>query len=99
MPVEISVGRRSYESTNRNHAEELMIASGRHQGSFSAEMNAWPCTGERGHNCHELLRRSSIGRTITVEITDDHGGYAANHDQAFGSTGTITYSNGEVSYS
>lgn len=99
MATSISVGNRTYESTNREHAEERMVNSGRHRGDIEAEMNAWPCTGERGHNCHELLRRQSVGRRIVLTITDDHGGYARNHGREFGATGTITYNDGEATYS
>ena len=98
MPISISVGSRTYESTNRKHAEEVLFDSRRHRGDFEAEMDGWPCTGERGHDCHELFRRQSVGRTITLTITGDHGGYARNHDRAFGATGTIVYSDGEVEY-
>lgn len=98
MPMSISVRNRTYESTNRYHAEEVMFASGRHRGDFEAEMGGWPCTGERGHDCHELFRRQSIGRTITLTITGDHAGYSANHGQASGATGTIVYSDGEIEY-
>jgi len=100
MPVEASVGRRAYPSTKKNHSEELLFASNRYNaGDLEVEMNAWPCTGERGHNCHELFRRNSAGRTITVTVTEDHGGYAANHGKPMGTIGTITYTNGVVAYS
>jgi hypothetical protein len=98
MPISISVGRRTYQSTNRNHAEEVMFSSGNHRGDFDADMDGWPCTGERGHNCHELFIRQSAGRTITLTVSGDHAGYAANHERAFGATGTITYNNGAVTY-
>ncbi len=98
MPITVSVGSREYDSTNRKHAEEVMFESGRHRGSIEVEMNGWPCTGERGHNCHDLFIRQSAGRKITVTVTDDHGGYAANHGFAFGHTGTIVYDDGNVSY-
>jgi hypothetical protein len=95
MAVEARVGRYGFESTSSNHAEELLFASGRFDtGNFTVDLNAWPCTGERGHDCHNLFITKSSGRTITVNVTDDHGGYAANHGLAFGSTGTITYANG-----
>jgi hypothetical protein len=99
MPIKIAVGKREYESTNKNHAEEVMFASGKHNaGNFTVEMDGWPCTGERGHNCHRIFILRSAGRTITVEVTGDHGGYAKNHGRDFGSTGTITYANGAVTY-
>ena len=99
MPVEATVGRRTYPSTDRNHAEEVMFSSGRHNtGNLAVDLNAWPCTGERGHDCHALFIARSVGRVITVTVTDDHGGYAANHGQTIGSTGTITYNNQVVTY-
>ncbi len=95
MAVEISVGRRSYEGNNQQHAEEVMFGSGRYEaGDFAAEMNAWPCTGERHHDCHALFTRKSAGRTITLTVTGDKGGYAKNHDLDFGATGTIVYADG-----
>ncbi len=89
------------ESTKRNHAEELVagdIASG---SEYRITLNAWPCTGERGHNCHALLQQTANSNnvTITAICTSDHGGYAANHHRA-GPTGTITYApNEEPAYS
>ncbi len=95
MPITATVGRREYQSTDRYHAEEVMFSSGRYDaGDFEVEMNGWPCTGERHHNCHELFIRKSAGRTITVIVEADHGGYAANHGLRFGSTGQIVYADG-----
>lgn len=95
MSVEISVGKRSYTGTKSKHAEEVMFDSGRYDdGNFNAEMNAWPCTGERHHNCHNLFLTQSAGRRIVLTITDDKGGYAKNHDLDFGATGQIVYDNG-----
>tara|TARA_B100000780_G_C21025557_1_gene411076 strand:- start:267 stop:569 length:303 start_codon:yes stop_codon:yes gene_type:complete len=100
MPIEISVGRKTYESTKSKHSEEVMFDSGKYDGdSFTAEMNGWPCTGERYHNCHELFIKKSAGRVITVVVEADHGGYAANHDKNFSDIGTITYAKGVVTYS
>lgn len=101
MPVQITAnGKKSYEGNDRNHAEEVMFNSGKYDsGTLNVEMDAWPCTGERGHNCHALFIRKSAGRKITLTITSDHGGYAANHGKTMGSTGTITYDNGSVTYS
>lgn len=99
MPVEATVGRRTYTSTDRDHAEELLFNSGRHDdGDLAVELNAWPCTGERHHNCHALFIRKSANRRITVTVTQDHGGYAANHHRQMGTVGTITYNNGMVTY-
>jgi hypothetical protein len=61
-------------------------------------MDAWPCTGEAGHNCHNLFKLRSTGRIITVNCNGDHADFAATHGKAFGSTGTITYNNGAVTY-
>lgn len=100
MPIEISVGKRFYESTNSKHSEELLFESGRFdEGDFVAEMNGWPCTGERHHDCHALFIKQSTGRIITVIVEGDHGGYAKNHGKEFGDTGVITYRNGVVEYS
>ena len=99
MPISISVGKRTYQSTDRNHAEECLFLSRKHDtGDLSAEMDGWPCTGERGHDCHQLFIKQSLGRTITLSITADHGGYARNHDKDFGATGTIIYHDGTVQY-
>jgi hypothetical protein len=95
MPISVSVGKKTYESTNKNHAEEVMFASRKYDGgNFTVDMDGWPCTGERGHDCHTLFKTRSINRTITVNVTGDHGGYAKNHGKEFGDTGTITYTNG-----
>jgi hypothetical protein len=100
MPINVSVGRRSYESTNKKHAEEVMFADIRYAtGNFTVDMDGWPCTGERGHNCHQLFKTKSVGRIITVNVSGDHAGYSRNHDRNFGATGTITYNNGVVTYS
>lgn len=99
MPVEVSVGRRDYVGTNRLHAEEVMFNSGRHSaGNLAVTINAWPCTGERHHNCHLLFTQRSVGRTIVVTVTADHAGYSANHANRAGglTTGTITYTNGNL---
>lgn len=99
MPVTASVGRKVYEGTNSNHAEEVLFESGKYNsGNLTVDLDAWPCTGERGHNCHRLFQTRSMGRIITVNIGGDHAGYAVNHGQQFGATGTITYDNGEVTY-
>jgi hypothetical protein len=99
MPVHATVGNRTYPSDDRDHAEEKMFASNRYNaGNFTVELDAWPCTGEKHHNCHQLLKQRSMGRVITAIVTGDHGGYARNHGLAFGATGTITYTNGEAAY-
>ena len=100
MPIEITVGKKTYESTKHNHAEEIMFNSGRYEaGDFTAEMDGWPCTGEhKGHNCHALFTRQSAGRTITLIVNDDHAGYAKNHDFDFDTIGKIIYSNGKIEY-
>ena len=99
MPVSAAIGKHSYEGDKRYHAEEVMFNSGRHDsGNINIELNAWPCTGERHHNCHALFIKKSIGRTITVVVTEDHGGYAPDHNKHFGETGTIVYNNGVVTY-
>lgn len=98
MPITITVKGKDYESTKKNHAEEVLFGSGKHKGDFEAEMDGWPCTGERGHDCHALFIKESAGRTITLTISGDHGGYAANHGFDFGHTGTITYDNGVATY-
>ena len=47
---------------------------------------------------HRLFTNRSAGRTITVTVAGDHGGYAKNHGKNFGDTGTITYARGVVTY-
>lgn len=99
MPVEVSVGRHNHVGNNRNHAEEVMFLSGRHgSGNLAVTINAWPCTGERHHDCHRLFAQQSLNRTIVVTITGDHAGYSANHPNRVGglATGTITYTNGQL---
>lgn len=99
MPIKVSIGKHPYESTKNDHAEEVMFASGKYNdGNFTVNMNGWPCTGERHHDCHQLFINRSIGRTITVNVTGDHAGYARNHSKNFGATGTITYNNGVATY-
>src|SRR5437868_14307273 len=99
MPISVTVNRKTYESTNKKHAEEVMFESGKHNGGdLAVEMDGWPCTGERGHDCHRLFTNRSAGRTITVTVAGDHGGYAKNHGKNFGDTGTITYARGVVTY-
>lgn len=95
MPVSVSVGKREYYSTKSKHAEEIMFESGRYDsGDFEVEMDAWPCTGERHHDCHSLFIKKSSGRKITLIIKGDHGGYAACHGRSFGASGKIVYNNG-----
>jgi Cu2+-containing amine oxidase len=99
MPVNAYVGKKKYEGTDRNHAEEVLFASGKYNaGNLTVDLDAWPCTGERGHNCHRLFQTRSAGRTITVNVSGDHAGYAVNHGLQFGATGTITYADGAVTY-
>lgn len=99
MPIEVTLNRKKdFVSNHKNHAEEVMFATDP-AGSLEVEMNGWPCVNEGRHDCHGLFVNKSAGRTITVTITEDHGGYAASHGQAFGSTGTITYADGNVTYS
>lgn len=92
--LQAQVGRRSYQPTQSRHAEELILQEHR-AGDLTIEMNAWPCM-ERCHNL--LLQASRGGRTITVEVTGDQGGYARDHGRAFGATGTITYQEGHATY-
>lgn len=100
MPVNVTANKKTYASTKKNHAEELMFAITKNtSGNLDVSMDGWPCTGERGHNCHQLFKDQSAGRTITVSIGADHAGYARNHGKAFGATGTITYTNGAAVYS
>ena len=97
MPVKATVGKKEYVSTSKNHAEELLFASGKYNagtGNFTVELTGWPCVGERGHNCHQLFKHQSANRVITVVMIEDHAGYAANHGGVTGNTGTITYTNG-----
>ena len=99
MPIKVSVGKYEYESTNKNHAEEVMFSVPRHQsGDLTVSMNGWPCTGERHHNCHDLFIKQSAGRTITVVVDNDHAGYSANHGRKVNPTGTIVYNRGTVQY-
>ena len=99
MPIKASVGKKEYESTKKNHAEEVMFYSGKYDaGNFTVDLDGWPCTGERGHNCHAMFIIRSANRTITVNINGDHGGYAMNHARQFGSTGVITYTDGVATY-
>ena len=51
------------------------------------------------HNCHDLFKRRSAGRTITLTIVGDSGGYAVNHEDKAEGDNTITYADGEVTYS
>ncbi len=99
MPVKAYVGKKEYPGNDRNHAEEVLFNSKKYDiGNLTVELDAWPCMGERGHNCHNLFKTKSIGRTITVNITGDHAGYAVMHGKKFGATGTITYANGVITY-
>jgi hypothetical protein len=100
MAIEISIGKKTYVSDKKRHAEEVMFADPKHKtGDLEVEMNGWPCTGERGHDCHALFKEQSRGRTITLTITDDHAGYAANHGKRFGAGGKIIYKQaGEPEY-
>ncbi len=71
-------------------------------GSLTFEMDGWPCVNEKHHDCHDLFTRHSQdapGRTITVVMTDDSGGYKASHAGAAAGHTTITYTNGVVAYS
>ncbi|MGJ8666986.1 MAG: hypothetical protein ACSHW7_11500 [Patiriisocius sp.] len=100
MPVEATVGKKTYPSNNNNHAEEVMFNTGKYEtGDFTVELDAWPCVDEGFHNCHQKFIDKSHGRTITVIVNDDHGGYAKNHGFDFGAMGTITYDRGNVTYS
>ncbi|WP_437985447.1 hypothetical protein [Sorangium sp. So ce117] len=98
MPISVTVKGKTYESDGHYHAEEVMFASVKRQGNLDVEMNGWPCTGERHHDCHQLFLDQSANRTITVTITGDHAGYAANHGRKFGDKGTITYAAGVATY-
>lgn len=100
MAVEATIGKKTFASTKSNHAEELLFSDSNNlEGDLVIEMNAWPCVGEGFHNCHKLFLTQSKGRIITVHITEDHAGYAADHGLEFGSTGTITYQDGASSIS
>ena len=102
MPIYVQVKKSTYESVGQRHAEEEMFSTGRYDsGDLVVSMNGGPCVGYgkgHGHNCHGLFLRKSAGRTITVEVTDDRGGYAADHGKLYGSTGRIVYRNGVASY-
>lgn len=103
MSITASVGKRDYEGGKNSHAEEEMFGSGRYNdvGDFTVEMNGWPCIHQgRHHDCHGLFIKQSAGRVITLVITDDRGGYSADHgfpQKGPGEdpyTGTITYDDG-----
>ncbi|WP_437769252.1 hypothetical protein WMF27_09430 [Sorangium sp. So ce281] len=98
MPISVTVKGKTYESDGHYHAEEIMFASVKRKGDLEVEMNGWPCTGERYHDCHKLFLDQSASRTITVTITDDHAGYAANHGLKLGAKGKIIYAKGEAKY-
>ncbi|GLQ99398.1 hypothetical protein GCM10007863_38180 [Dyella mobilis] len=104
MPVNLRLTGRSkpYESTSHAHAEKLFCEEHRASDAttFALTMDAWPCIeGARGKpGCHRLLQILSIGRTITLVVSGDHAGYAVNHNLAAGSTGTIVYANGSITY-
>jgi hypothetical protein len=89
-----------YEGTKTNHAEEVLFNDTKHESKnpLNLEMNAWPCTGERHHNCHELLKKQSGQRVIILKITGDQGGYAQNHLPMSQHNNTIVYTNGNVRY-
>jgi hypothetical protein len=85
-----------YEATKTTHAERVMLNDPKNQtGNLILRMNAWPCT-DKGHDCHKALTDSSLNRSITLTVTDDIGGYAANHGFPFKTTGQIVYNNRAV---
>ncbi len=89
-------------STPHQHAERRAVAQAISKSSsanITLEQNAWPC-----EYCHPWLRGFAMehGITITVLVTDDHGGYANWHvlqGKPPGNRGTITYHpDGRVTY-
>lgn len=96
MSVDVTIKKKTYSSTKKNHGEEIMFSTGKYNtGDLAISMNGWPCTGGHNHhNCHDLFIRKSAGRTITITITGDKAGYALNYGRKLGATGTITYTNG-----
>jgi|GEM_PF-2110691 len=86
-----------YKGTGKEHAEPQILRQFP-EGDLYIQMNAWPCT-DIGYDCHQKLKTASLNRTITVVVTGDQGGYSQNHRLAYGSTGTITYTNGAATYS
>ena len=102
MPVSLRVaGGRSFESTKTLHAEKQLYDHYKKDKAvtpLTLTMDAWPCAVSTGFSCHQLLRILSMKRTITLIVSDDHGAYAADHNLAAGSTGTIIYNNGAVTY-
>ena len=106
------VGRQEYRGTDSEHSEEVMFKDTvRKTGNFAVSLNAWPCTGtgnssSEKHNCHPLFKDQSSGRTITVTVTGNHAGYAADHltrsHAQFGRrfekdlSGTIVYRDGQA---
>jgi hypothetical protein len=105
MAITATVKKKTYSGTDTFHAEQVMFRTGLYEtGNLNVELTGWPCEGEHRHDCHKLFKTKSKGRIITVEITGDSGGYAANHPGRVGAasnqkTGTITYNNGTPTYS
>ncbi len=65
--------------SSSGHAERNLVdlvsgQSDRH--AWHIEQNAFPCS-----ECHAYLaeRSQSLGVNIVVKVTDDHGGYMADH--------------------
>jgi hypothetical protein len=100
MPVTLTItGGASYESTKAKHAERQLFDVYKDSASttpLALTMDAWPCSDSKGLSCHQFLRILSMRRTITLIVSADHGGYAADHNLARDSTGTIVYANGTV---
>ena len=77
------------------HAEQKILqAKENSEGDLHISINAWPCT----QTCHPLLIEKSAGRTITLTITGDKGGYSADHGADAQGHNTIVYNNGNATY-
>jgi hypothetical protein len=98
MPVKAWIGNKEFSGDDKSHCEETIFQNPYYSsGELFIDLDAWPCClGERGKNCHALFIKQSLNRTITVTITDDHGGYAKDHGYPGGTTGKIIYDNGVV---
>jgi ribosomal protein S18 acetylase RimI-like enzyme len=100
-PLTASLDGQSYKPKGKQHAEKQICieaqtvynkaTKGGKQGSLAPmaiSLNAWPCD-----RCDTLMMNTAKGcrTTITVTVTGDNSGCAADHGAAPGSTATITY--------
>jgi hypothetical protein len=89
--VGVSANTRGHNT--HNHAERAAYRAHNQGTVFLIVQNAFPCP-----DCHTYFTNQT-GYSVIIRVTDDHGGYSADHPAGHRTTPkTIYYRNGAATY-